>query len=283
MTIMTRDMLRGMIGNNPNSDKWYDALVEKLPEYEIDTVERIAGFISQCAHESADFKRLEENLNYSAEALFRVFGKRYFKSVDAAQEYHRQPEKIANYVYMDKNRTKRGALGNVKEGDGWLFRGRGLKQLTGRTNYEKFGDSIGMTAEQAAEYVATEKGAVESACWFWKTNKLNRFADKKDIIGMTKKINGGTIGLEDRTKRWEKALDILGGRVKIASDNQRTDVTLSIGDRGDDVVALQRALGLNADGVFGPGTRRAVKTFQANRGLVADGVAGPKTLSELYG
>lgn len=285
---LTRDMLRAMINNNPNSDAWYDALVEILPKYEIDTPNRIAGFIAQCAHESGDFRLLEENLNYSESALNRVFG-RYFgpKKRDAA-EYARNPEKIANYVYMDRYRTKRGALGNVKEGDGWRFRGRGLKQLTGRNNYEAFGKTLGMSAEEAADYVATEKGAVESACWFWDKNRLNAIADKGDIVAMSKKINGGTIGLEDRTNRWKKALAILGGKFSSnkapedSSSSVDTSVILSIGSRGDTVKAMQEKLGISADGIFGPGTKRAVKAWQAANGLIADGVAGPKTLSKMF-
>lgn len=282
---LTKDMLRAMLNNNSESDVWYDALSEIMPKYGIDTPNRIAGFIAQCAHESADFKRLEENLNYSEKALKSVFG-RYFgagaKKRDAA-EYARNPEMIANYVYQDEFRTKKGAMGNVNDGDGWRFRGRGLKQLTGRNNYTAFGKTVDMTAEEAAEYVATPKGAVESACWFWDTNKLNAIADTGDIVKMTKKINGGTIGLEDRTERWEKALAVLGGEVKAApvSDEVNTSEVLRVGSKGRTVRAMQEALGITADGDFGPGTKRAVKKWQLINGLVADGVAGPATLSKL--
>jgi putative chitinase len=113
---------------------------------------------------------------------------------------------------MDEFRSAKGALGNTKPGDGWRFRGRGLKQLTGRNNYAAFGKTVGMTAEEAAEYVATEKGAIESACWFWGAKKLNAVADARDIVKMTKIINGGDIGLDDRKKRWEKALKVLGAK-----------------------------------------------------------------------
>jgi putative chitinase len=289
---LTKDMLRAMIGNNPDSDTWFDALAEIMPKYDITTPNRIAGFVAQCGHESNNFKSLEENLNYSEKALLSVFG-RYFgkgaKKRDAA-EYARNPEMIANYVYQDEFRTKRGAMGNVQEGDGWRFRGRGLKQLTGRNNYTAFGKTVGMTAEEAAEYVATPKGAVESACWFWDTNKLNDIADTGDIVKMTKKINGGTIGLEDRTKRWEEALAILGGEVAVEeapaekpAAKVSTSEVLSLGSRGDTVKAMQEALGIAADGVFGPGTKRAVKKWQLKNGLVADGIAGPATLGKLLG
>lgn len=285
---MTENMLHAMIDNNPDSDKWYEALVEILPKYDIDTPLRIAGFIAQCAHESNNFKSLEENLNYSEKALLSVFGRYFGKGKRNAAEYARNPEKIANYVYQDEFRSKTGALGNVKSGDGWKFRGRGLKQLTGRNNYTAFAKTVGMTAEQAAEYVATEKGAVESACWFWRTNKLNAIADKGDIVAMTKKINGGTIGLDDRKRRYQEAIAILGGSIPTASasvsrSKADTSVTVSIGSRGEAVKAVQKKLGVDADGVFGPGTKRAVKAWQAANGLVADGVAGPNTLKKMLG
>ena len=194
---------------------------------------------------------------------------------------------IANYVYQDEYRTKRGAMGNVNDGDGWLFRGRGLKQLTGRNNYTAFGKTVDLTAEEAVEYVATEKGAVESACWFWDTAKLNKIADKGDIVAMTKKINGGTIGLEDRTSRYEKAIAIMGGEVELSVPAPKSDVNLdevcSIGSRGETVKAIQQHLGLGDDGIYGPGTKRAVKQFQASNGLLADGVAGPTTLRKMFG
>ena len=286
---LTKDMLRAMLNGNSESDKWYDALVEILPKYDITTPNRIAGFVAQCAHESADFKRLEENLNYSEKALKAVFG-RYFGTGGTkrdAAEYARNPEMIANYVYQDEYRTKRGAMGNVNDGDGWLFRGRGLKQLTGRNNYTAFGKTVGMSAEEAVDYVATEQGAVESACWFWDTAKLNKIADSGDIVKMTKKINGGTIGLEDRTQRWEEALALLGGEVTApapkASGSVDTNQVLRVGSRGDAVKAMQEAMGISADGIFGPGTKRAVKKWQAANGLVADGIAGPSTLGKLLG
>jgi putative chitinase len=180
-------------------------------------------------------------------------------------------------------------MGNVKEGDGWLFRGRGLKQLTGRENYTRFGNSIGISAEEAAVYVATEKGAVESACWFWDTNNLNSIADTDDVVKMTKKINGGNIGLADRQKRYVAAMEILGNPVNIADDNGDDDFdvddigVLRKGCRGEGVKMMQEALGIGADGIFGPGTERALKEWQASKGLVVDGIAGPATLGELLG
>ena len=281
--------LSKIIPTNKKPEDWYEALVEVMPKYGITSERRIAHFLSQCAHESADFTRLEENLNYSAKSLRAVFG-RYFGNPPKrnADEYHRNPEKIANYVYMDEFRKYK--MGNVKEGDGWRFRGRGLKQLTGRSNYTAFGKSVGMTAEEAAEYVATPKGAVESACWFWDTNNLNKIADTDDVRKMTKKINGGDIGLEDRTRRYNNALEVLGmepGEV-VYEENDAQDLVDDIGvlrrgSRGEGVKLMQKALGISADGDFGPGTERALKKWQQKNGLSADGIAGPKTLEKLLG
>lgn len=281
----TKEHLAEIISDD--ADNWYDALCEIMPKYGITTERRVAHFLSQCAHESAGFKRLEENLNYSAKALRAVFG-RYFGDAPKrdADEYHRQPEMIANYVYMDEFRKYK--MGNTEEGDGWRFRGRGLKQLTGRDNYTKFGASIDMSAEEAAEYVATPAGAVESAAWFWDTNNLNDIADTDDVKRMTKKINGGTIGLEDRQKRYLHAMEVLGMDAEaLAADEDDVDDiiddigVLRKGSRGEGVKIMQEALGIGADGVFGPGTERALKEWQSANGLTPDGIAGPATFGKL--
>jgi putative chitinase len=168
-------------------------------------------------------------------------------------------------------------------GDGWLFRGRGLKQLTGRNNYTAFAGSIGITAEQAAEYVATEKGAVESACWFWGTNNLNKIADTDDVVLMTKRINGGDIGLADRQQRYNNATRVLSGSTPVPTSTVDLNETIRLGSSGDTVRAVQSKLGLTADGVFGPGTDSAVRQWQTANGLVADGIVGPRTLAKMFG
>ena len=282
----TKEHLQEII--SADADDWYDALVDILPKYGITTERRVAHFLSQCAHESGGFKRLEENLNYSAKALRAVFG-RYFGDSPKrdADEYHRQPEMIANYVYMDEFRKYK--MGNTEEGDGWRFRGRGLKQLTGRENYTRFGESVDMSAEEAAEYVATPAGAVESACWYWDSRNLNAIADGDDVKAMTKKINGGTIGLEDRQNRYVHALKVLGMEAEALSSDE-DDVediiddigVLRKGSRGEGVKLMQEALGIGADGAFGPGTERALKEWQSANGLVADGIAGPATFEKLF-
>jgi len=192
---------------------------------------------------------------------------------------------------MDQFRTKQGAMGNVNDGDGWMFRGRGIKQLTGRNNYTAFGKTVGMTAEEAAVYVATKKGALESACWFWATNKIARVADADDIVGMTKKINGGTIGLDDRKARYERAKKILGS--KSIPDNVNSQITDSVtqsssvrtlkrGMSGEDVKKMQKAVGAPVDGVFGPGTLSFVKKWQRSNGLTPDGIVGPATQAKMF-
>lgn len=287
--MITLEQFSAMIPKNKDPKSWYDAAVPMFKKYEINTPLRIAGFMAQCGHESADFTLLEENLNYSDKALASVFGRYFGPGKRDPKEYARKPEKIANYVYMDEFRSKGGQMGNVKEGDGWRFRGRGIKQLTGRNNYTAFGKSVGMTAEEAAEYVATPKGALESACWFWATNKLEKWADADDNVGLTKKINGGTIGLEDRNKRYAAAKAILGGKfvpkaaTRTTAKTSSATRTLKKGMKGDDVARMQKALGIAADGDFGFGTLTALKKWQKLNGLTADGIAGPATQAKLFG
>ena len=283
--MITLEQFSAMIPKNKDPEAWYEAAVPAFEKYDITTTNRIAGFMAQCAHESLDFTRLEENLNYSEKALNGVFGRYFGKGKRNAADYARKPEKIANYVYQDEFRSKRGAMGNVNDGDGWRFRGRGIKQLTGRNNYTAFGKTVGMTAVEAAEYVATPKGAIESACWFWKTNKLARWADKGDNVGLTKKINGGTIGLDDRNKRWNAALKILGGEIPASAPKSKSSGvrTLRKGMKGDDVAKMQKAIGVGADGDFGFGTLTAVKKWQKLNGLTADGIVGPATQSKMFG
>lgn len=281
-----KEHLAAMIPGNKKVDFWYDAMCAILPKYGITTQRRVAHFTSQCAHESNNFNSLEENLNYSEKALNAVFGRYFGEGKRNAAEYARNPEKIANYVYQDEFRKAK--MGNVKEGDGWRFRGRGLKQLTGRDNYTAFGKSVNMTAEQAAEYVATEKGAIESAAWFWNSRNLNAIADGDDVRAMTKKINGGDIGLADRQSRYAAAMKILGSPVSL-KEAVEEDGDIDVGDigvlrkgsKGEGVKMMQAALGIAADGSFGPGTEKALKAWQAKNGLTADGVAGPKTLEKL--
>jgi putative chitinase len=196
----TQEKLAKCLSRNKNTAELFEVFSEVLPRYEITTIERVAAFLAQCGHESADFTVLKENLNYSAEGLNKVFPKR-FPTVAAAQPYNRNPEKIANKIYSDR-------MGNGPEasGEGYKFRGRGAIQLTGKENYSKFANSVGKSLDETVAYTETLAGAIESACWFWTTNKLNDIADKNDIVTLTKRINGGTIGLEDRKHHFENNL-----------------------------------------------------------------------------
>ena len=201
---LTKEQLKQLLPKNPYIDQWHKALSQLLPDYEINTPKRIASFMAQCAHESGGFIFLTENLNYKAESLMKTF-KKYFPDMDTAKAYEKNPQKIANRVYAD-----RMGNGNEASGDGWKYRGRGLIQLTGKTNYTWFAASLEITPEEAAEYTQTFEGAAQSACWFWETNKLNQYADTGDILTMTKRINGGTIGLSDRQRHYEHALHVMG-------------------------------------------------------------------------
>lgn len=201
---LTQEQLQQIIPKNKYVSYWHHALEQLLPQYEINTSERIAAFLAQCAHESGGFVFIKENLNYRWQSLRKVFPK-YFSTDQLAQQYEKQPEKIANRVYANR-------MGNGPEesGDGWRFCGRGLIQVTGRDNYSWFAASLQITPEEASEYMETFEGAAQSACWFWESNNLNQWADKQDILTLTKRINGGTIGLEDRKKHYSHCLHVLG-------------------------------------------------------------------------
>lgn len=164
---------------------------------------RMAAFLAQVAHESGGFNFVKEGLNYSAQALMKTWPKR-FPTLAVANQYARNPQKIANKVYADR-------MGNGSEasGDGWKYCGRGLIQLTGKDNYTRFAKAIGKTLDEAVEYLETPAGAVASAGWFWDANKLNVYADKGDFTGLTRRINGGTIGLADRKHHYDIALAAL--------------------------------------------------------------------------
>jgi putative chitinase len=204
---LTKDQLKKLLPKNPYIDNWHSALSQLFPDYNIDTPQRIAAFVAQCAHESGNFMVLRENLNYRAATLRKIFPK-YFPNDEIANEYANKPNKqeaIANLVYAN-----RMGNGPPESGDGWRYAGKGLIQLTGKSNYTWFAASLQIPVEEASEYLLTFEGAAQSACWFWETNNLNQWADKGDIVTLTKRINGGTIGLDDRIKHYEHALHVLG-------------------------------------------------------------------------
>ena len=185
-------------------EKWLEPLNETFQKYDISTPIRQAYFIGQCAHESNNFTRLEEGLNYSAARLMAVWPSR-FPNLDVANQYANNPEKLANYVYA-------GRLGNGNEesGDGWRYHGRGLIQLTGKDNYANCGSGLGVDLLGNPNMLVDPKYAALSAGWFWNKKGLNALADAQDLDIMTKRINGGLLGLDDRKAKIAKALSILG-------------------------------------------------------------------------
>jgi putative chitinase len=184
--------------------KWLEPLKETFEKYNIDTAKRQAAFIGQCMHESGGFKLLEENLNYSAKALMNTWPSR-FPTEEMANQYARNPEKIANKVYG-------GRMGNGTEetGEGWKYRGRGIKQLTGKENYDRCGSGLGVDLVSDPDKLLDPKYAALSAGWFWNKHNLNDLADKSDVETMTKRINGGLLGLDARKVAIAKAESILG-------------------------------------------------------------------------
>jgi putative chitinase len=275
----TKQKLAQCIPGNPYVQNWFDALNQLLPDYEINTPQRVAAFVAQCAHESANFRILKENLNYRAETLTRLWPRHFPPEI--ARDYASRPNKqeaIANRAYANR-------MGNGDEasGDGYRFCGRGLIQLTGKSNYSWFAASLGISVEDAAEYLQTFEGAAQSACWFWETNSLNQWADVGDILTLTRRINGGTIGLDDRIKHYKHALHVFDSNSSHSIPSTETVLeTVQIGSSGPTVQKLQEALGIAADGKFGSGTRQALINWQTANGLVADGVAGPTTLKKLF-
>jgi putative chitinase len=181
--------------------KWLAPLEETFAKYDISTPERQAAFIGQCAHESGNFKILQENLNYSAEGLMKTWPSR-FPTKEVADQYARQPAKIAGKVYN-------GRLGNTSEEEAAKYLGRGLIQLTGKENYANCGSSIGVDLLADPTLLLDPRYATLSAGWFWNKKGLNALADAGDAVTITKRINGGALGLDDRLAKTDKALKVL--------------------------------------------------------------------------
>jgi putative chitinase len=182
--------------------KWLGPLEETFAKYDLSTSLRQAAFIGQCQHESANFKILQENLNYSAEGLMKTWPSR-FPNLEQANQYAHQPAKIAGKVYN-------GRMGNTSEEEASKYFGRGLIQLTGKENYDNCGKGIGVDLINEPQLLVEPNYACLSAGWFWNKKGLNALADAKDYETMTKRINGGVLGLDDRKAKIAKALSILG-------------------------------------------------------------------------
>lgn len=185
---------------------WHDSMLEVFPEYDIISIPRVAAFIGQCSHESNGFRVLEENLNYSAQGLTRTWPSRFPSGF--ADSYARKPQAIANRAY-----SNRMGNGDEESGDGWRFRGRGIIQLTGKSNYTECSNFLfnDETLVNTPDLLFDPYYAIHSACWFWSKNKLNSLADASNIVDMTKRINGGLIGLEERQHLFDQAVLVLSG------------------------------------------------------------------------
>lgn len=210
MIPLTPEQVMAATGSNrANAERFLHHIQAACKAFDITTPKRVAGFLSQIGHESGGMATLEENLNYSVDALLKMFGRHRISEVDARKfgrtaTQRANQEAIANALYGGEFGRKN--LGNTEDGDGWRFRGRGLKQLTGRDNYFRCGKAIGLDLIANPEKLAEASNAAMSAGWFWKTNGLNELADRGDVVAMTKKINGGTIGLDQRKKLYAAAM-----------------------------------------------------------------------------
>jgi len=205
--MITSEQFHHLFPRNPDPELWANAMAEVFPTYDINTPKRIAAFLAQCGHESGGWVIFEENLNYSAQGLNGIF-KKYFPTIESAQPYARQPERIANKIYAN-----RMGNGSEESGDGFKYRGRGPIQLTGKSNYTAFAKEMfddWQNVVDNPDWVTEDKDfALMSAIWFWNKNKLNALADVEDIKLMTKKINGGYIGLDDRIAHYNEAIHLL--------------------------------------------------------------------------
>jgi len=206
--MLTRAQLVAVMPNSVAvADRFLRPLNEAMSRYDIVTPARQAAFLAQLAHESAELRRTQENLNYSWERLRKVFP-RYFRTDAEAQTYGRQPERVANRVYANRLLN-----GDETSGDGWRFRGRGPVQVTGRENYRKCGQALGMNLESDPDRLLDPGVGCLAAAWFWHSRGLNSLADADDENGfreITRRINGGFIGLEERVHFWERARQTLG-------------------------------------------------------------------------
>lgn len=202
MPLTEQQLLQILPNAGPRAGVFVPALNRAMARWKIDSRVRQAAFLAQVGHESGQLRNLVENLNYSGEALVRTWPNRF--TMQTAGACARQPEKIANKVYG-------GRMGNGPEasGDGWLFRGRGLIQLTGRSNYRAAAGGLGLPLEVQPELLEQPEQAAQSAAWWWSNHGLNELADKGDFLTITKRINGGTNGLADRQALYECALKVL--------------------------------------------------------------------------
>lgn len=268
----------------PKADKNYLGAIRRgeqlFNDHHITTPLRMAHFLAQALHETGGFRILRENMNYSAKRMIKIFGVgNHSAAVTAAEAatLANHPEAIADRVYGLGNPRKARELGNTTLGDGFLYRGNGVLQTTGRGNHKRMGDACGVNFEGDPGLVTNPDHALKPALIEWTQHNLNSFADKNDIRTTTRRINGGFNGLSEREAWFDKVWLLL-------KDVSEPVEAWEIGDGEDDVKQLQEALNdlgadpkLVVDGRYGPATRRAVREFQAAAGIKVDGIAGPVT------
>ena len=281
MNIHIIDIIRPIV---PNAHiNYLEAVRQGGPLFEqhaISTPLRMAHFLAQALHETGGFRILRENMNFSAQRLVEIFGVHRHSAavtVAEAEQIARKPEVIAERVYGLGNPHKARELGNIQPGDGFRYRGNGILQTTGRSNHRRMGLACGVDFESNPELVTAPEHALKPALQHWTDHNLNVSADKNDIRTITRRINGGFIGISDREKWFEKTWPLL-------KDKNQPDESWKSGDEDDYVKWLQEALNdlgadpkLNVDGRYGPKTRQAVKNFQTAAGILIDGIAGPVT------
>lgn len=249
-------------------------------KHQITTPLRMSHFLAQALHETGGFTVLRENMNYSAKRLVQIFGVGQHSAaitVAEASKLEHKPEEIAERVYGLGNPRKARDLGNTQKGDGFRYRGNGVLQTTGRGSHKKMGELVDVDFENNPDLVTDPKHALKPALAEWSENNLNKFADKNDIRTITKIINGGFNGFEDREKWFDRVWLLL------KNENEPTE-SHEIGVGQDDIKELQESLNdlgadpkLEVDGRYGPKTKQVVKEFQAATGIKVDGIIGPVT------
>jgi putative chitinase len=242
---------------------------------------RMAHFLAQTLHETGRFTVLRENMNYSAQRLFEIFGVNHHSAAvtrDEAFDLAHHPEEIAERVYGLGNPHKARELGNTEPGDGFRYRGNGILQMTGRGAHHRTGRACGVDFESNPDFATEPEHALKPALQEWTDGGLNTFADKNDIATITRKINGGFNGLPERKLLFDRVFPLLEPGSQAANVAEPDDVVSSL---QRDLNTLGATPQLKVDGRFGPNTQRAVTEFQVASGIVADGIPGPVTMETI--
>lgn len=277
MTIKIADVVAVVKQFAPNAKINYVQAIEQgeglFQQHEINSALRFAHFFAQALHETGNFSVLRESMNYSEKRLLEIFGVgKHSAAITPAEAkaIANNQEKIAERVYGLGNPKMAKMLGNTQAGDGYLYRGNGVIQTTGRANHKNMGDACDVDFENHPELVTDPQHALKPALQKWTDDKLNTYADNNDITTITKKINGGSIGLEERKALFEKLLPVFKAKMQSVDDNSLKWLQQALNDLGANPK-------LTIDGVSGPSTTQAVKNFQAKVKLAVDGKVGPNT------